>query len=143
MTPPADDELERFVRAQDGVYEHVVNELRQGRKTTHWMWFVFPQLRGLGHSPMATRYGLASAGEALLFWQHPVLGRRLRECTELVLAVENRTAYEIFGSPDDMKLRSCMTLFNVVAPEEAVFENALTRFFQGVKDERTLELLAA
>ena len=143
MTPPADDELERFVRAQDGVYEHVVNELRHGRKTSHWMWFVFPQLRGLGHSPMATRYGLASSAEALSYWQHPVLGRRLRECTELILAVKNKTAHEIFGSPDDMKLRSCMTLFNVVAPEEALFPGALTRFFQGVKDQRTLELLAA
>jgi uncharacterized protein (DUF1810 family) len=135
--------LQRFVTAQDAVYADVVSELNAGCKTSHWMWFVFPKLRGLGHSGMAIKYGLASADEALAFWKHPVLGARLRECTALVLAVEAKSAYEILGSPDDAKFRSCLTLFEATVSGEALFERALTKFFSGQRDLRTLELLAA
>ena len=133
--------LERFISAQEHVFAQVLSELTAGRKTSHWMWFVFPQLLGLGHSAMAAKYGLKSAGEALAYWQHPVLGERLRECTELVLAVENKSAHDVFGSPDDMKLRSCWTLFDVVT-EHALFERALTRLYGGGRDETTLGLLS-
>lgn len=134
--------LARFVEAQDRVYDSVCNELALGEKTSHWMWFVFPQLKELGRSAIAKRYGLASADEALAYWRHPVLGVRLRECTGLVLAQPSTTAHDIFGSPDDLKFRSCMTLFARVAPEEALFQQALTRFFGGRPDESTLRLLA-
>ena len=135
-------ELQRFVAAQDAVYADVVSQLNAGRKTSHWMWFVFPQLRGLGHSGMAITYGLASADQALAFWNHPILCARLRECTALVLAIEGKSAYEIFGSPDDLKFRSCLTLFEAAVSGEALFERALTKFYSGQRDLRTLELLA-
>ena len=136
-------ELQRFVAAQDAVYAEVVSELADGRKTSHWMWFVFPQLRGLGRSGMATKFGLASADEALAYWKHLVLGSRLRECIELVVAVEAKSAYEIFGSPDDMKFRSCLTLFDAAVPGEALFGRALKKFYSGERDPRTVELLGA
>lgn len=135
------DTLSRFVDAQDPVYAQVCAELAAGRKRTHWMWFVFPQLRGLGHSAMATHYGLASADEALAYWRHPILGPRLKACTELVLAVEGRSAFEIFGTPDDMKFRSCMTLFDRCVEAEPLFARALSRYFGGEPDARTLALL--
>jgi uncharacterized protein (DUF1810 family) len=134
--------LQRFVEAQDRVYESVCNELALGEKTSHWMWFIFPQMKGLGHSPIAKHYAIESAAEALSFWQHPILGQRLKECTQLVLAQPNTTARDIFGSPDDLKFKSCMTLFAHVAPEEPVFKQALERFFAGKVDESTLKLLA-
>ena len=134
--------LERFVEAQDRVYESVCNELALGEKTSHWMWFIFPQLKGLGHSPIAKHYGLASAPEALAFWQHPVLGPRLLACTQLVLAQRNTTARDIFGAPDDLKFKSCMTLFAQVAPDQPAFQQALVKFFGGKCDEATLKLLA-
>ncbi len=134
--------LQRFVEAQDGVYESVCNELAQGEKTSHWMWFIFPQLKGLGRSPMASYYGLESAAEALAFLRHPVLGQRLLECTKLVLAQRNTTAHDIFASPDDLKFKSCMTLFAQLAPQEPVFREALARFFGGQPDQTTLRLLA-
>ena len=121
-------ELERFVEAQDPVYERVLSELRRGRKDTHWMWFVFPQMRGLGHSPMAEKYGIASQEEAKAYLQHPVLGPRLRECTRLVNEIEGKTIDEIFGYPDDLKFRSCMTLFASVTPDDAVFVEALRKY---------------
>lgn len=133
--------LQRFVQAQDLVYESVCNELSLGEKTSHWMWFVFPQLKGLGHSPIAKHYGLESAAEALEFWEHPVLGARLKECTQLVLAQPNTSAHDVFGSPDDIKFKSCMTLFAKVAPNEQCFKEALARFFNGKQDESTLKLL--
>jgi len=133
--------LERFVEAQDRVYVSVCEELAAGEKTSHWMWFVFPQLKALGRSPIAKHFGIESRDEALAYWKHPVLGQRLKECTKLVLAVSDKTIHDIFGSPDDLKLRSCMTLFAQVAPEEPVFSQALERFFGGQPDERTLELL--
>ena len=134
-------DLQRFVDAQADVYEDVHDELHAGRKTSHWMWFVFPQLRGLGHSPMAQHYGIASLDEARAYLAHPLLGERLRECTRLVLGVDCRNARAIFGSPDDFKFRSCMTLFGFAAPDEDVFAQALDRHFGGEPDPRTLELL--
>jgi uncharacterized protein (DUF1810 family) len=134
--------LDRFVEAQNPVYTQVCAELAAGAKRSHWMWFVFPQLRGLGHSTMAVRYGLAAAAEARAYWQHPLLGARLRECTQLVLAVQNKSLFEIFGQPDDMKFRSCMTLFAHCAAGEPVFLEALARYCAGQQDERTLALLS-
>ena len=134
--------LQRFIDAQDPVYEEVLAELTAGQKTSHWMWFVFPQHKELGRSSMALRYGIASREEAQAYWQHPVLGARLRECIELVLAVKGRTAFQIFGSPDDLKIRSSMTLFSKVAPDEPLFQRALEKCFGEVGDARTLELLA-
>jgi uncharacterized protein (DUF1810 family) len=116
--------LHRFVDAQDPVYERVLSELRRGRKETHWMWFVFPQLRGLGHSAMAHRYGIASQSEAEAYLRHPVLGSRLRECTQLVNQAEGRSIDEIFGYPDNMKFRSCMTLFASASADNDVFARA-------------------
>ena len=133
--------LERFVEAQDHVYASVLEELAAGNKTSHWMWFVFPQLKALGRSSIAKHYGIASQGEALAYWQHPVLGERLKECTQLVLKVRGKTAHEIFSSPDDFKFRSCMPLFAQVAPEEPVFSQALERFFDGKPDAITISLL--
>lgn len=134
--------LQRYVEAQDRVYDSVCNELALGEKTSHWMWFIFPQLKGLGQSPIARHYGLESAEEARAYWQHPVLGQRLLECTKLTLAQPNTAARDIFGSPDDIKFKSCMTLFAQVAPQEPVFKQALARFFAGKADESTLKLLA-
>jgi uncharacterized protein (DUF1810 family) len=136
------DDLSRFVQAQQPVMDDVRAELAAGRKRTHWMWFVFPQLRGLGHSAMARHYGIASREEAAAYLAHPVLGARLRECVELVLAVQGRTAHEIFGSPDDLKLRSCLTLFREIDAPDGVFGRALARFFEGQPDPMTLQLLA-
>ncbi len=137
--PPFD--LDRFVQAQDPVLGGVQRELRDGCKRSHWMWFVFPQLRGLGHSAMAHSYGLASRAEALAYLEHPILRARLRECTRLVNAVPDRTITQILGSPDDLKFRSSMTLFAAVAPDEPAFRQALDRFFAGVPDLLTLERL--
>ena len=132
--------LQRFVDAQDRVYRQVCAELAAGRKSSHWMWFVFPQLKGLGRSATAQRFGIASKAEAQAYWAHPVLGPRLAQCTELALAVEGRSAHEIFGPPDDLKFRSCMTLF-VQATGAPVFARALERYFEGRPDPGTLELL--
>ena len=135
-------DLQRFVAAQEPRIADALAELRAGRKRTHWMWFVFPQLRGLGHSQMAWHFGIASRGEAAAFLAHPVLGPRLRECVELVLAVRGRTAHEIFGSPDDLKLCSCLTLFAEVAGGDSVFDRALRQYFGGQPDPATLDRLA-
>jgi uncharacterized protein (DUF1810 family) len=132
--------LERFVVAQDRIYEDVVSELRGGRKMSHWMWFIFPQIRGLGRSPVSMEYAISSREEAQAYLQHPVLGPRLKECTRLVLGVEGRSAEEIFGSPDDIKFRSSMTLFEQVAPHD-IFQLALQKYFGGVPDRLTLERL--
>ena len=137
-----ENDLQRFVDAQEPRIADAMAELRAGRKRTHWMWFVFPQLRGLGHSQMAWHFGIASRGEAAAFLAHPVLGPRLRECVELVLAVRGRTAHEIFGSPDDLKLCSCLTLFAEVAGGDSVFDRALRQYFGGQPDPATLDLLA-
>ena len=138
---PASFDLDHFVQAQEHVLPDVRRELRDGCKRSHWMWFVFPQLRGLGHSAMAHRYGLASREEAAAYHEHPVLGARLRECATLVNAVPDRTIAQILGNPDDLKFRSSMTLFAAVAPGEPVFRQALDRFFAGVPDHLTLKRL--
>ena len=136
-------DLGRFVDAQQGVIDTAVAELRAGRKRTHWMWFVLPQLRGLGMSSMAHAYGIASLEEARAYLAHPVLGPRLRAAVEAMLSVPGKSAHEILGSPDDLKFRSCLTLFAVAAPEEVLFEEALRRFHAGEKDPRTLALLGS
>ncbi|MGG5887870.1 DUF1810 domain-containing protein [Falsiroseomonas sp. HC035] len=136
-------QLDRFVQAQNPVIAEVRRELRAGRKRSHWMWFVFPQLRALGHSATAQHYGIASLAEAEAYMAHPVLGPRLVGCAELVLAIEGRSATEIFGSPDDLKLRSSMTLFGAARPEAHAFAEVIGRYFDGTPDPRTMELLAA
>jgi uncharacterized protein (DUF1810 family) len=139
MAEPFD--LQRFVEAQAGVYETALAELRAGAKRTHWMWFVFPQVAGLGASAMAQRYAIGSLDEARAYAAHPVLGPRLVACAEAVNAVRGRTVHEIFGSPDDLKFRSCMTLFREAAPGEWAFSEALEHYFGGAPDPATLRIL--
>lgn len=133
--------LQRFVDAQEPVYDQVLRELRAGRKTSHWMWFIFPQIAGLGHSSTSRYYAISGREEAEAYLAHPLLGARLRECTSLVNAVQGRSAHQIFGSPDDLKFRSCMTLFAECAEDGAVFRAALEKYFGGEKDPLTLERL--
>ncbi|MBL8213158.1 MAG: DUF1810 domain-containing protein [Bryobacterales bacterium] len=133
--------LRRFIEAQDPIYDEVCAELRAGHKRTHWMWYVFPQLRGLGLSEMAHYYGIESLDEAKAYLEHPRLGARLVECTELVMAVEGRHIRQIFGTPDDLKFRSSMTLFGQVPGASAVFQQALDKYFAGEPDPATLTLL--
>jgi uncharacterized protein (DUF1810 family) len=130
--------LQRFVLAQAPVYEQVVSELRSGQKTTHWIWFIFPQLKGLGRSDMAVRYAIGSRAEAEAYLHHPVLGPRLEECTGFVNAVQGRSLDQILGSPDVVKFQSCVTLFGHIAPETQVFSEALNKYFDGTRDERTI-----
>ena len=134
-------DLERFVAAQSPVFDDVCAELAAGSKRSHWMWFIFPQLRSLGRSSTARYYGIADLAEAEAYWQHPLLSQRLTKCTGLVLSVRGRTVSQIFGSPDDLKLRSCMTLFERVAPDEAAFGEVLARYYDGQRDEMTLAAL--
>ena len=135
------DNLQRFVDAQAGVYDRALAELRAGAKRSHWMWFVFPQIAGLGFSAMAQRYAIASRQEAQAYLIHPILGRRLVACTRAVLAVEDRSAHEIFGSPDDLKFRSSMTLFAALE-QDSNFAEALRKYFGGQPDEATVKALA-
>ena len=121
-------DLQRFVDAQHPVYETVLSELRQGEKRSHWMWFIFPQLEGLGHSAMSKRFAITSHDEARAYLQHPILGPRLIECAMLVNEIEGRTLHDIFGYPDDLKFRSCMTLFAQEAPSIPVFQQALQKY---------------
>ena len=132
--------LQRFVDAQNPVYTQVKSELARGAKTSHWMWFVFPQLKGLGRSSTALHYGIASIDEAQAYMGHPVLGARLTECTELVLAVNGKTAHDIFSSPDDLKFCSAMTLFERAATTDPVFARAIEKYFGGERDARTIAL---
>ncbi len=134
-------DLQRFIEAQDKVYESVLSELRAGQKRTHWIWYVFPQIQGLGSSSMAQRYAIASREEALAYAEHPILGARLRECTQLVLDIDGRSAKQIFGYPDDLKFRSCMTLFECSAADKRVFQDALLKYFGGEPDQLTLDIL--
>jgi uncharacterized protein (DUF1810 family) len=133
--------LQRFVDAQKPVYPQVLEELRAGRKWSHWIWFIFPQLTGLGSSVMNQKFGICSRLEAAAYLAHPVLGPRLRECTTLVNVIQGRSANDIFGYPDDLKFRSSMTLFANAAHDNAVFNQALTKYYDGEPDQRTLELL--
>jgi len=138
MNDPFD--LDRFVNAQAAVYDSVCAELRVGQKRGHWMWFIFPQLRGLGSSAMAGKFGISSRKEAEAYLNHPILGPRLRECTALVNAVEVRSIEQIFGFPDDLKFRSSMTLFRLVAEDKRIFNYALEKYFEGEADPRTLKM---
>ena len=137
-----DYNLHRFLDAQDGVYYSVLAELRAGRKTSHWIWFVFPQIAGLGHSGMARQFAIGSLDEAKTYLQHPVLGLRLRACMRLVLDVDARSADEIFPYPDNLKFRSCMTLLKAAATNNTLFKSALHKYFDGQPDQLTLDILA-
>lgn len=142
MTGDADPfDLARFVAAQDGVYERALDELRRGRKESHWMWFVFPQIAGLGHSAMAQHYAIGSLDEARAYWAHPLLGPRLRACIEALLLHRGKSALEILGSPDDLKLRSSLTLFDLAVPGEPLFPQALAAFHGGRRDDATVALV--
>ncbi len=134
-------DLERFVTAQQPVLAQVQEELRGGRKRSHWMWFIFPQLSGLGHSATARYYAIGSRQEAIAYLAHPQLGPRLIACGELVNRIEGRSVEQIFGSPDDLKFRSCMTLFAALRPESTVFSGALARYFDGAPDLATIDRL--
>ncbi len=133
--------LHRFLDAQAHTYNTVLAELRAGRKRSHWIWFIFPQITGLGRSSMAQQFAIASLDEAKAYIQHAILGPRLRACTQLVLDVEGRSAEEIFGYPDHLKFRSCLTLFSTAATDNALFKDALLKYFDGQPDQLTLDLL--
>jgi len=134
-------DLDRFVLAQADDYATALAEVRAGRKRSHWMWYVFPQFAGLGSSPMAQRYAINSRAEAEAYLRHPVLGPRLVEICEAALGIEGKSAFDIFGSPDDLKLKSCATLFAAVSPPGSVYERVLQKYFGGARDDRTLRLL--
>ena len=138
----SDMSADNFINAQTPIYPLVLQELAQGKKRTHWMWFIFPRSQGLGRSAMAQHFGLANLAHAQAYLQHPVLGTRLRECTELLLAHPDTSALEIFGTPDNLKLHSSMTLFALAAEPGSVFEQLLQQFFAGQHDEKTLQILA-
>jgi uncharacterized protein (DUF1810 family) len=133
--------LNRFVEAQENVYEQALGEIKNGDKQSHWMWYIFPQFDGLGYSSTAKFYSIKSVAEAEAYLTHPVLGPRLIECAEAALGVEGRTALEIFGSPDDMKLKSCATLFASASPPGSIFDRLLDKYYQGTRDDKTLRLL--
>src|ERR1019366_6312154 len=138
VSRPDPFDLARFLEAQEAVFSNACDELRAGSKQSHWMWFIFPQLRGLGHSATAHRFGISSLEEARAFLAHPVLGPRLRECTRLANEIQGRSASQIFGSPDDLKFRSSMTLFAEAAADNEVFTEALRKYFAGEPDSLTL-----
>jgi len=137
-----DYKLQRFLEAQERVYDAVLGELRAGRKSSHWIWFIFPQITGLGRSGTAQTFAMTSLEEAKAYLQHPVLGPRLRECTQLVLNVDGRSAEQIFCYPDHLKFRSCLTLFMAAITDNKVFKDALLKYFDGKPDTLTLDLLA-
>ena len=134
-------DLQRFVEAQNPCFERVRSELREGKKRGHWIWFIFPQIKGLGHSPMAQKFAISSRDEAKAYLAHPILGPRLRECSELVNSIEGRSLGEILGSPDDLKFRSCMTLFAHAMQDNQIFVDALQKYCAGKPDPLTLERL--
>ena len=133
--------LSRFVEAQEEDYDQALAEIRCGRKQSHWMWYVFPQFDGLGFSSTSKRYSIKNLAEAKAYLYHPVLGPRLMECAEAVVRIEGRSAFEVFGSPDEVKLRSCATLFACVSPVGSVFDRMLGKYFQGERDGKTLRLI--
>jgi uncharacterized protein (DUF1810 family) len=135
------DELIRFLEAQNQVYLKALSEIKEGKKISHWMWYIFPQIRGLGSSETAKQYGIKDLNEATAYLQHPILGKHLVEISEEVLNLNEKTATQIFGTPDDKKLRSCMTLFANVKNSNPVFQKVLTKYFNGLPDDRTLQLL--
>jgi len=133
--------LQRFLDAQESDYQQALGEIKSGQKRSHWMWYIFPQFEGLGFSPTSVHYAIKSPAEATAYLDHPVLGQRLRECVDALLAVSGRTAQQIFGSPDDLKLKSCMTLFAQVSPGGSTFEQVLEKYYDGQRDQKTLDLL--
>jgi uncharacterized protein (DUF1810 family) len=139
----ADDpyNLSRFVQSQEGAYKQALSEIKIGRKQSHWMWYIFPQIDGLGFSSTSKHYAIKSVAEAKAYLDHPVLGPRLLECVNAVLGVEGQSAMEIFGSPDDMKLRSCATLFSCISSPGSAFDQLLEKFYQGARDEKSVQLL--
>lgn len=141
MGPVDPYDLDRFVEAQEGVYQQALSEIRSGRKRSHWMWYIFPQYEGLGSSPTAQRYAVRSLAEAEAYLEHPVLGPRLLESAEAVLTIEGRAVSDVFGFPDDMKLRSCATLFAHASPSGSVFERLLDKYFGGERDMKTVHLI--
>ena len=136
-------DLQRFVEAQSRTYESALSELRAGQKRGHWMWYVFPQLKGLGVSPTSRKYAISSSEEASAYWKHAVLGPRLQVSTQAVIDLEGSDAYQIFCSPDNLKFHSCMALFARRVPDDSVFNNALDKYFDGRPDHRTLKILGA
>ena len=134
-------ELNRFVAAQALHYSVALQELRQGKKESHWMWFIFPQVAGIGYSEISRHFAINSTSEASAYLMHPLLGQRLVECCEAVLAIESRTAHEIFGSPDDMKLHACATLFSYVSPTGNIFDRIIVKYFGGKKHMKTISLI--
>ncbi|HZH66636.1 MAG TPA: DUF1810 domain-containing protein [Flavisolibacter sp.] len=136
-----ENNLQRFVDAQQGVYEQALSQIKGGRKQSHWMWFVFPQIDGLGYSEISKRYGIKSMAEAEAYLQHPLLGVRLLQISEALLQLGSSDAYQIFGSPDDLKLKSSMTLFSSLPNAPVIFRKVLDKFFAGAKDPKTLRLL--
>jgi uncharacterized protein (DUF1810 family) len=133
--------LQRFVDAQDPIYDQVRSELKEGHKRNHWMWFVFPQIDGLGHTSLARKFAISSLDEAKAYLEHPIVGPRLIECTKLVIGIERRAIEQIFGYPDDLKFRSSMTLFSRAAGDNSVFEEALKKYFRGEHDRLTIDRL--
>ncbi|MGZ2384165.1 DUF1810 domain-containing protein [Rhizobium brockwellii] len=143
MAGDIDFKLHRFIDAQNGVYEQALLELKAGRKTSHWMWFIFPQVAGLGTSAMAEKYAIRSAEEAAAYLADPILSSRLLRCVEAILSVNGRSAHEILGSPDDLKLRSSMTLFAAISDHGSLFHQVIEHFYQGKFDDRTMKILSA
>ena len=135
------NDLDRFIEAQSVNYDDALSELKAGLKRTHWMWYVFPQLAGLGTSAMAWRYGIRDLADARAYLDQPVLGSRLTECFEVLLGLEGRSAHDVFGSPDDMKLKSCATLFEIASGGDSVFSRALEKYYSGDRDSRTVAML--
>lgn len=136
-----DTTINRFVQAQENIYAQVVKELKQGKKTSHWMWFIFPQIDGLGFSSTSKYYSIKTVAEAKEYLKHPVLGTRLLECSTILLKIEGKSAESIFGYPDYMKLQSSMTLFSFISPESTVFFNVLSKYFNNEKDQKTIKIL--
>ena len=133
--------LNRYINAQERIYEKAFTEIENGRKVSHWMWFIFPQIHGLGHSEMSKKYAIKDLAEAEQFLKHPILGDRLINISKLLIQFSDKSAYDIFGSPDDLKLKSCMTLFSAIKNSPSVFQHIIDQYFDGAKDERTLIMI--
>ena len=131
--------LSRFIEAQENTYSDALSEIRNGRKRTHWMWFIFPQIKGLGNTQMSVKYSINDINEAIFYINHPILGNRLKEITGELLKIKDKSALDIFGSPDDKKLKSCMTLFSI-ASQDSIFRQVLSQFFNSEKDGKTLDI---
>lgn len=139
MNTPFD--LKRFVEAQEDIYSRALSEIKNGRKQSHWMWFIFPQIEGLGFSPLSQKYAIKNRSEALAYLHHNLLGTRIIEVTNVLLELNGKSAFDIFGNPDTMKLKSCMTLFATVSPENSIFQQVLEKYFNGEQDNKTINIL--